>query len=222
MPQSGELMDKYQETFSTWNKIAKRYEEKFMDVGLYQDTFNRFLEALPNRNSSILDIGCGPGNISNYLQSKKPNLQIKGLDVSENMVALAKKNNPSAEFELMDVRNIAVINDCFDGIISGFCIPYLSELDCSKLITDCKHLLKDDGILYLSFVEGEYINSNFISNTKGDRAYFYYHSLEKLKKTLTENSLKITNSFLKPYKRTDGIEEQHTILLIKKRLQNNP
>jgi 2-polyprenyl-3-methyl-5-hydroxy-6-metoxy-1,4-benzoquinol methylase len=213
-------MDKYQKTFITWNKIAELYEEKFMDVDLYQDTFDSFVDALPNRNSSILDLGCGPGNITSYLLNKNSELQIKGIDVSKNMVDLAKKNNPSAEFEQMDIRNIDQINDRFNGIICGFCIPYLSESDCSKLIAACNDLLHDDGILYLSFVEGNYIDSNFTSNSSGDRAYFYYHTLERLKKELKINYFKIKEHYLKPYKKADGTQEHHTILILEKTLQN--
>ena len=31
-------MDKYQETAQTWNKAAKRYQEIFMDLELYNDS----------------------------------------------------------------------------------------------------------------------------------------------------------------------------------------
>ncbi len=29
------VISKYQETFQTWNKVAKIYEEKFMDLKIY-------------------------------------------------------------------------------------------------------------------------------------------------------------------------------------------
>ncbi|WP_372766456.1 class I SAM-dependent methyltransferase [Lutibacter sp.] len=131
-------MDKYQETFDTWNKIAEIYEDKFMDLDLYNDTSDIFLDLIPKTNSSILEIGCGPGNNTKYFLTKNPNLKIKGIDISENMVGLARKNNSSAEFEIIDTRKIHCINDKFDAIVCWFCIPYISQSDCLKLITDCK------------------------------------------------------------------------------------
>ena len=156
-------MDKYQETFYTWNKIAESYEDKFMDLDLYNDTYDTFADLILKTNSPVLEIGCGPGNITKYLLTKNPSLKIKGIDISENMIRLARKNNPNAEFEILDTRKIHCLNKTFDAIICGFCIPYLSKSDCSKLIADCKDLLNDSGILYLSFVEGNYEDSGFIS-----------------------------------------------------------
>lgn len=213
-------MDKYQETFDTWNKIAKIYEDKFMDLDLYNDTYAVFLDLIPKINSTVLEIGCGPGNITKYLLIKNPDLKIKGIDISENMVGLAIKNNPSAEFEIMDTRKIHCINDSFDAIVCGFCIPYLSQSDCLKLIANCKNLLNDAGILYLSFVEGDYENSGFISGSSGDRTYFYYHNLDYLQKELKANSFETKEFFLKNYKKADGTEENHTVLILKKRTHN--
>ncbi len=209
-------MDKYQETFKTWNKIAKIYENKFMDYDLYNDTYDIFLDFI-NTNSSVLEIGCGPGNITRYLLAKNPNLKIKGIDISENMVALARNNNPLAEFEIMDSRKLDSLNDKFDAIICGFCIPYLSQADCLKLIADCKNLLNDSGLFYLSFVAGDYEDSGFISGGSGDRTYFYFHNLDNLEKELKANSFEINKSLFKKYKKADGTEEIHTVLISKKR-----
>ncbi|CAM3526992.1 class I SAM-dependent DNA methyltransferase [Aequorivita lipolytica] len=209
-------MDKYQETFQTWNKIAEIYQDKFMNLDLYNDSYDVFLDTILKTNSSIFEIGCGPGNITKYLLSKKNVLKIEGIDISENMIELAKKNNPMAKFQIMDCRQIGSLNKKFDAIICGFCIPYLSKNDCKKLISDCKYLLNDNGILYLSFVDGNYGNSGYITGSNGDRTYFYYHNLNNLEKTLKSNDFEINNLILKNYKKIDGTDEIHTILISKK------
>lgn len=33
-------MDKYKETFETWNNVASMYHDKFMDLDLYNDTYD--------------------------------------------------------------------------------------------------------------------------------------------------------------------------------------
>ena len=213
-------MDKYQETFHTWNKIAEIYQDKFMNLNLYNDTYDFFLDLIPETNSSVLDIGCGPGNITKYLLTKNANLKIKGIDISENMVELARKNNPLAEFEIMDSREIHSINDKFDAVVCGFCIPYLSKSDCIKLITDCNNLLNSSGILYLSFVAGNYENSGFISGSSGDRTYFYYHNSDNIEKELKTNFFETTKLLHKTYKKADGTEEIHTVIIAGKRTHN--
>jgi len=148
--------------------------------------------------------------------NKKTDLKIIGIDISENMIELPKKNNPTAEFVIMDCREIDSLNKKFDAIVCGFCIPYLSNNDCVKLISDCKNLLNNSGILYLSFVDGNYENSGYISGSSGDRTYFYYHNLNNLVKTLESNHLEINRLIPKNYIKTDGTDEIHTILISKK------
>ncbi|TCV19528.1 hypothetical protein EDC17_100450 [Sphingobacterium alimentarium] len=43
------------------------------------------------------------------------------------MIELAKKNNPTAHFDVMDSRHIGELTDSYDAIICGFCLPYLSD-----------------------------------------------------------------------------------------------
>ncbi len=209
-------MDKYQETFQTWNKVAEIYQDKFMNFDLYNDSYDVFLDLILKTDSSILEIGCGPGNITKYILSRKNDLKIEGIDISENMIELAKKNNPTAKFEIMDCREIYSLKKKFDAIICGFCIPYLSNNDCKKLISDCKCLLNDNGILYLSFVDDNYGNSGYISRSNGDRIYFYYHNLNNLEKTLKSNHFEKNKLIQKNYKKIDGTDEIHTILISKK------
>jgi len=213
-------MDKYQETFQIWNKIAEIYQYKFMNLNLYNDTYDILVDLVPKTNSSVLEIGCGPGNITKYLLSKNANLKIKGIDISENMVELARKNNPLAEFEIMDSREIHCLNEKFDAVVCGFCIPYLSKSDCTKLITDCNNLLNSSGILYLSFVAGDFDNSGFISGSTGDRTYFYYHNLDHIEKELETNLFETKKLVQKNYGKADGSEEIHMVIIAKKRTHN--
>jgi hypothetical protein len=34
-------MDRYKETFETWNKVASLYQDKFMELDLYNDSTNQ-------------------------------------------------------------------------------------------------------------------------------------------------------------------------------------
>jgi trans-aconitate methyltransferase len=95
-------MDRYKETFETWNKVASLYEDKFMDLDLYNDSYDFICNLITKDNAKLLEIGCGPGNITKYLLSKRPDFNIFGIDIAPNMIELAKKNNPAASFAMMD------------------------------------------------------------------------------------------------------------------------
>ncbi len=187
-----------------------------MDLDLYDDTYDTFCEEVNIENATILEIGCGPGNITKYLLNKRPDFRIEGVDVSPNMILLAKTNNPIADFEVMDCREIDKLQSKFNGIICGFCFTYLSEFDSSKLIKDCTTLLKDKGVLYISFVEGDYLKSGFRIASTGDRTYFYFHTLDSLTKELKDCSLETIKLFHKNYKNNLAKEEIHTIIIARK------
>ncbi|MBC7864483.1 MAG: class I SAM-dependent methyltransferase, partial [Bacteroidia bacterium] len=60
-------MDKTKIAVTIFNKNANGYQNKFMDVNLYADTFDLFCNSIKNENAEILEIACGPGNITKYL-----------------------------------------------------------------------------------------------------------------------------------------------------------
>lgn len=209
-------MDRYQETFNTWNKIASLYQEKFMDLDLYNESYDFILNEGLKHGAKILEIGCGPGNITKYLLSKRPDLNISGIDIAPNMIELARKNNPTADFRVMDVRQIGELKTKLDGIVCGFCLPYLSLEDSKKLLADCYQLLNDNGFLYLSFIEGDPKKSDYQSGSSGDRVYLYYHKLADLKLQLIENRFSILNTYMVHYKKSDNETDTHTILIAEK------
>lgn len=213
---TGPPMDRYEETFETWNKVAKLYQDKFMDLDLYDDTYDYFCEQLVNVNPAILEIGCGPGIITKYLLNKRPDFNIDAIDISPKMIELAKTNNPKANFQVMDSRKIDSLETNFDAVICGFCLPYLSESDCSKLMKDSSKILADNGIIYVSFVEGDYKNSGYQTASTGDRVYFYYHSLENITKWLNENNFRTIKLWHKQYNTSGGAEEMHAIIIAKR------
>ena len=210
-------MDRYKETFETWNKVASQYQAKFMDLDLYNDTYDFICNSITKDNAKVLEIGCGPGNITKYLLSKRPDFDIYGIDIAPNMIELAKKNNPLASFAIMDSRQIDELKTKFDGIVCGFCLPYLSQTDSQKLITDCYNLLNENGLIYISFVEGDQIKSDFQVNNSGDRSYFYFYNLDDLKSKLIESKFDELTTFKVEYKKSENEIDIHTILTAKKK-----
>ena len=209
-------MDRYKETCETWNKIASLYQEKFMSLELYNETYDFICSSITKEKPEILEIGCGPGNITKYILSKRPDFKIYGIDIASNMIELARKNNPKAHFSVMDCRQINELKTNYDGIICGFCLPYLSNADGQKLIADCYNLLNDEGLIYLSFVEGEPTKSGFQTGSNNNRVYFYYHSIKELREQISSQNFVELKVFKVDYHKSKSEKETHTILVAKK------
>jgi 2-polyprenyl-3-methyl-5-hydroxy-6-metoxy-1,4-benzoquinol methylase len=197
-------MDKTKIAIDVFNKNAELYMGKFMDVSLYDDTFDLFCSSI-SLNGNVLELACGPGNITKHLLDKRPDLKILGTDLAPNMIALARMNNPTAEFQLMDCRDIGKLEKKYDGIMCGFCLPYLSKEEAIKLIGDACKLLKPGGALYISTMEDDYSKSGFKKGSTGDEIYIHYHQENYLTKALKENGLTIIDLSHKVYPGEEGI-----------------
>lgn len=209
-------MDKYKETFDTWNNIASLYQDKFMYLDLYNETYDFICKAIEKPQSKLLEIGCGPGNITKYLLSKRPDFDIFGIDIAPNMIELAKLNNPTANFAVMDTRQINTLEEKYDGIIVGFCLPYLSQTESNELIESSYNLLNENGLIYLSFVEGEPNESEFKIGS-GGRVFFHYHKLDDLKAKLIQSKFEEIEIFKVQYKTSETEFDIHTIITAKKK-----
>lgn len=192
-------IDKTALAVSLFDKLADLYQQKFMNQDLYQDSFGLFCDLLKVKGAAVLDVACGPGNISKCLLNRRPDLQLLGIDLAPNMVKLAEINNPSAKFEVMDGRNISSLHSTFDGIMIGFCLPYLSKEEAIKMISDAAVLLNAGGVIYISTMEDDYDKSGFKKGSTGDEIFMHYHEGAYLIKALEENNFTILHTIRQPY-----------------------
>lgn len=192
-------MDKNALAVHVFDKRAKEYQEKYMDTSLYHDTFDLFWGYVKKKNAEILEIACGPGNITRYLLDRRPDFKILGIDLSPNMLELARINNPEAKFQLLDGRKISELDKKFDAILCGFGLPYLSKTEAIALIGDAAQLLEPGGILYLSTMEDAYEKSGPVQSSYGDACYQYYHQADYLSEALEKQGLKILHLIRKQY-----------------------
>jgi ubiquinone/menaquinone biosynthesis C-methylase UbiE len=183
-------MDKNQVAVAIFDLRADGYQDKFMNVDLYGSTFDSFCSLL-QKNAAVLEIACGPGNITRHLLDKRPDLKIMGTDLAPNMINLAKANNPEAEFKLMDCRNMGAEHKTYDALMAGFCLPYLSKEEAIQLISDAYAILNSGGAFYLSTMEDDYSKSGLRSSSYGDQMFMHYHEAGYLTAALSENGFKI-------------------------------
>ncbi|MES2478715.1 MAG: class I SAM-dependent methyltransferase [Bacteroidota bacterium] len=184
-------MDKSQIAAAVFDKRAADYQQKFMDVSHYGRSLDLFCDSIRIENAEILEIACGPGNITAYLLNRRKDFNILGIDLAPNMISLAQKNNPCALFRLMDCRDIVQLNKKYDGIMCGFCLPYLSKDEAVQLIADTSAILNPGGILYLSTMEANYQQSGWQTNSLGDAIYMHYHQADYLCTSLEEHQFGI-------------------------------
>lgn len=209
--------DLNKETFETWNKIAGLYNEKFMDISLYNDSYLSFCSKFPSLSPTLLEIGCGPGNITQFIKNQLPTATITAVDYAPAMIELAKENVPSVNFEVLDARAISTIQQAFDGIICGFIIPYLNADECQEFIQNCAEKLTKNGWFYISFVPHSETFTEIKSSPDGNKVEFNYFSIDFIEKELERNSLVIEEIHEVPFPRNNNETEIHRVIIAQKR-----
>lgn len=210
-------MNKIKTATEVFDKCAKEYQERFMDVSLYHESFDVFCKAVAKENPAILELACGPGNITKYLLEKRPDFKILATDVAPNMVELGKANNPTAEFEVMDCRDMSHIDKKYDGIMCGFCLPYLSKEETIKLIHDASKLLQPEGVIYISTMEESETNkSGPKTSSSGEYTLFmHYHQVTYLIDALEENGFEVLEFKRQDYPTNDDSKVTDLIIIAK-------
>jgi SAM-dependent methyltransferase len=98
-----------------------RYIKK--NIYYYNDLVNFFKFHIPE-GSSVLEIGCGTGDI---LNSVKPGKGV-GIDISSEMVSIASRKYRHLTFLHMDAENLMALNEKFDFIIISDTLGYFEDV----------------------------------------------------------------------------------------------
>lgn len=107
-----------------YNTIAHLYLQKrdLFQNSIYLDKFMTYLE----KGATILDIGCGAGvPIDSYLIDH--GYKIRGIDISEKQIELAKKHVPNGEYEVKDMADLKTNEYNVDAIVSFYSIFHIDR-----------------------------------------------------------------------------------------------
>lgn len=162
---------------ATFDRLADRYAEKYFNLNLYDCYLERFVKRIESHGASVLDVACGPGNVSAYLAKARPDLNLVGIDLAEGMVKQARMRVPSAKFWVKDCRQIDGLEQVFDAAAFAFGLSYLTDDDANRFFISLNATLADSAMLYLSTITGEPSWSGFETSSSGDRVYLKYRSV---------------------------------------------
>jgi ubiquinone/menaquinone biosynthesis C-methylase UbiE len=211
-------METFEISVKRFDEFASEYADRFKNIDSYRKHFDTFFDLIENRKPKILELACGPGNVTGYLKQRFPNSNIIAIDLAPRMIDIARQNVSGVDFRLMDVRNIKSLDLEFDSIMCSFCLPFLSKIDTDKLISDCSKKLIKNGLLYLSTMEGDESKAGFESTSfSGDsKVYFNYHMQQDLMDSLVKNGFSIDYNIRQDYYESNGSITIDLIMIAKK------
>jgi len=189
-----------------FDEFASEYAEKFRNIDAYKAHFDEFCDHIGEAAPVILELACGPGNVTRYVRQRFPESEYLAIDLAPAMIEIAKREVPGVDFRILDVRNIAMLGRRFDAILCSFCLPFLSKADARQLIADCAGLLDRNGVLYLSTMEGDETDAGFEPTSFSGNAevYFNYHRQDDLDAALEANGFRCVHFARQDYQEADG------------------
>jgi len=192
-----------------WNNVAEKYDNaKYSKIN---PVFQFFCRELPERGS-ILDIGSGTGLPFARLFLEK-GFTYLGIDISSQMIKIAKKNVPLANFKELSMTDLN-LNEEFDGVFSHYTMLLLTPDMFKDVARRIVKSLKSNGFFYLSLneplVKKVDLDEDVICEIMGERMYSRAYTEEEILDIFTVLGLKK----LQIYRETQNSEEFGTERMI--------
>lgn len=148
----------YEESIDAFNKISDIYYDRMGDY--FRDPeftdypmITKFCSFV-KPGGHILDVGCGPGGASDRFV--KAGFQVTGIDMATDMLAVAKRDIPSAQFKYMDMRKMKFEDGTFDALAVLYSLyQLLEDTDIDMALREFWRVLKPNGILCILLKEME-------------------------------------------------------------------
>jgi SAM-dependent methyltransferase len=141
---------------ASYDRVAEEFVAEFLDE-LGRKPFDRgLLDRFAGRlrgQGTVCELGCGPGQIARYLKDR--GVEMKGIDLSSEMVKQARRLNPDIPFERGDMLALDLPEASLAGIVCFYAIIHLSRDQVPRALEQMCRALQPEGRLLLSFHGGE-------------------------------------------------------------------
>jgi len=210
--------DRHTTAIDMFDQRVDQYVDQFMEVDRYADTLEQLSKAVNQTDAKVLELACGPGNLTSFLHQHNPDWQITATDMSSNMLEYAGKRMPEVNFVPLDMRDLAKLGTTWDAIICGFGLPYPSPKEGEVLIQEASQCLRPGGVLYLSTMEGTERDSGWkgSSSGMGPKIFIQYYEALFLEKIVQQNGFSIVSQARKEYELPLGNPVTDLILITSK------
>ena len=145
--------------------LANEYRKQFA----WRD-WNKALSLCPiSPGQKILDLGCGPGDISAELVAH--GALVTGIDGNDDLLDVAKKRLPTCIFEKQDLNNLNLKVNSFDGLWCSFTAAYFTDFD-STFSNWLQFLKKDAWVCIIDM--NDLFGHEPLSNETHDKIHKFY------------------------------------------------
>jgi len=127
-----------------YDRRAPEYDDWWLGQGLYEDRERPGWERELRRLEGVLrdlppvrtlDVACGTGFLTRHLRG-----EVVGLDASERMLEIARRQAPNARFEQGDALSLPFEDDAFDRVFTSYFYCHLDDDQRNRFLAEASRV----------------------------------------------------------------------------------
>ncbi len=162
-------------TLQTYNDSAQAMAEYFSGIGSRIDDIEMALRLADKTDGSadVLELGCGDGR--DAAEIVKRSESYLGIDYSEGLLALARKQVPGADFRLQSILDYTFEPASYDVVFAFASLLHVNRDTFAALMPRIANSLRADGIFYVSLKYADDYKEELKEDQFGKRMFYFYN-----------------------------------------------
>jgi SAM-dependent methyltransferase len=146
------------DTRTSYDRDASGYAEKvrgLLDGNPYlRASLALFAELVRDAGGGpVADVGCGPGHVTRHL--KDLGVEAFGIDLSPEMVAIARRDYPGLKFEVGTMTDLDLADGSVAGLLAFWSVIHVPDDDVPGVFQEFRRVLRPQGLLLVGFHVGD-------------------------------------------------------------------
>ena len=154
-----------------YSEFARVYHEMYHSIFNYEEDFKLYHKHLSKlKSSKILELGCGSGNLAKFFLDYK--YEYTGLDISKEMIEIAKELVPDGNFIIGDMRNLELDEKYEAVIVTGRTFTHMTtNHDVMFALNSIHEVLEKEGWLLFDNFDAHTIFTGFKEESTHKASY---------------------------------------------------
>lgn len=144
-----------QTTSESYDRLAEGYAAQFYteldNLVLERALLDAFAESVAS-GAPVLDVGCGPGRTTAYLAGH--GLSVTGLDLSPEMVRIARERHPSLRFAVGSMADLPVADGSLGGLLAFYSLIHVPTAEVPQVLAEWRRALRPSAPVAIAFQVG--------------------------------------------------------------------
>lgn len=124
---------------------------------MHADDLDLITRHLSIRPGTVLDVGCGPGHLTDYLRSL--DVDASGIDMVPRFIDHARATHPDGRYELGSMDQLAAAAGSVAGILAWYSLIHMPPDDVDGVLVELRRAMAPAGTLVIGFFDGDEVTT---------------------------------------------------------------